>query len=69
MYIKYGKREHRGSLEDSLKTKKTISEKTFQKLLKNYNYYCYDSRCNQILFINTKLQYTWLYMEIINETN
>ena len=67
MKIIYGIREHRGTLKESLKTKKRIRYKEFKKILKDYKYYGYDKRCNQQLYINTKLQYTWLYMELINE--
>lgn len=69
MYIKYGKREHRGTLEESLKTKKEITDKEFSILVNYYTYYGYDNRCNQILFINIKKEYTWLYIEVVNETN
>ena len=70
MNITYGKRKHRGSLEESLKTKKEISEDEFEKLLPEYKYYAFDKRVNQILFIHKNIQktfdrYTWLYIQII----
>ena len=67
MKIIYGIRKQRRTLEESLKTKKIISYKEFKKILKDYKYYGYDKRCNQQLYININLQYTWLYMEFVNE--
>lgn len=62
--VVYGKRQHRGLLQDSLKTTVTISEQEFGELFADYHYYGFDKRCNQILFINTDKVYTWLFIEL-----
>lgn len=63
-FLKYGKRKHRGGLQESLETTCFISEREFQQCLSSYDYYCFDDRCNQILFINTDEEFTWLFIEI-----
>lgn len=67
--ISYGKREHRGGLNESLETAIEISEEEFKELLEDknngYEYYCYDDRCNQIIFLgNYELDYMFLYIQI-----
>lgn len=69
MEYAYGYRQTCGSLEESLKTKVYISETTFKKLLNEYDYYAFDKRCNQFLFIikqPTLLNLTrfWFFIEI-----
>lgn len=67
-FVKYGYRHHRGSLEDSLKTKVYISSKTFEEMLRtgNYHLYAFDYRCNQVLWLY-KTGETWLFIEYVNE--
>lgn len=64
--MKFGLREHRGSLEESLKTVKTISLSTFLSLLDKYEFYCFDDRCQQLLFcvkdLNSPLPF-WLFIQ------
>lgn len=68
--ILYGKREQRGGLQESLDTSLLITEEEFKELLKDYDnngydYYCYDERCNQILFLGDyRLKYQWLYIQL-----
>ena len=66
MKVKYGKREHRGGLKESLATSKYIDEYTFNRLVKKYDYYCVDERCNQIMFIAKDMsrKYIWLFIEV-----
>lgn len=51
--IKYFKRDHRGGLYESLQTQKYITKKEFNQLLTTglYEYYVYDTRVFQYLFI------------------
>lgn len=51
--IKYFTREHRGSLYESMQTMKYITKKRFNELLTTglYEYYAYDTRVFQYLFI------------------
>lgn len=49
--IKLGYRRQCGGLDESLKTIRYISLARFNKLLPEYEYYGYDKRCNQYLFI------------------
>lgn len=70
--FKFGKREHRGSLNESLTTSIQINEEEFKELLNNrdnkYKYYCFDNRCNQILFCGKhELEYMWLFIQITND--
>lgn len=67
--IKFGKRKHRGALQDSLDTSVEIYEEEFKNLIRDknngYNYYCFDNRCNQILFLGKyELDYMWLYIQL-----
>lgn len=66
MIVLYGKREQRGGLNDSLKTSKYIDEFEFNKLVKKYDYYAFDERCNQVMFIakDMSTKYIWLFIEI-----
>lgn len=69
MKVSYFKREHRGGLEESLKTSVEITEQEFKELLKDrnngYEYYCFDSRCNQIIFLGKyELEYMFLFIQI-----
>lgn len=69
MEVTYGKRKHRGGLQESLNTSVEISVEKFKELLNdkhnNYNFYGYDSRCKQILFCgNYDLEYMWLYIQL-----
>lgn len=65
--VKYGKRKHSGGLQDSLNTSEYINENEFNELVKEYDYYAYDERCNQVLFIakDMKREYIWLFIEIV----
>ncbi len=70
--ITYGKREHRGGLTESLATSVKITEQEFKELLNNkdsdYQYYCYDNRCKQILFCGKyELKYMWLFIQLTND--
>jgi hypothetical protein len=70
--FEFGKREHRGGLEESLKTSVEITEQEFKELLNNpdndYKYYCFDNRCNQILFCGKyELDYMWLFIQLTND--
>lgn len=72
MKVSYFKREHRGGLEESLKTSVEITEQEFKELLKNkendYQYYCFDKRCQQIIFLGKYgLKYMFLVIQIENE--
>lgn len=67
--FKFGKRKHRGGLDESLATSVQITEEEFKELLNNkdndYTYYCFDNRCNQILFCGKyELEYMWLYIQL-----
>ena len=69
MKVSYGKREHREGLQESLETSVRISEREFEKLLRDkdndYSYYCFDNRCNQILFLGKyELKYMWLFIQL-----
>jgi len=69
MKVSYGKRIHCGELQESLKTSIKISEYEFKQLLEEpdneYKYYCFDHRCNQILFLGKhELKYMWLFIQI-----
>lgn len=68
-YIKFGKREHRGGLKESLTTSVEITESEFKNLLNDkdngYTYYCFDERCNQIIFLGKyELRYMFLYIQL-----
>lgn len=73
--FKYGTRDHRETLEESLETKKYINSSEFKRLMsKNiYHYYTTDYRCNQILFILNdipkyyKYYTTWIFIEVSEE--
>ena len=72
MKVSYFKREHRGGLEESLKTSVEITEQEFKELLKkkenDYQYYCFDKRCQQIIFLGKyELKYMFLVIQIENE--
>ena len=66
---RYGKRMHRGCLQDSLDTTVYISEDEFRSELdedKDLKFYSVDNRCNQILFLNYNRQdYQWYFIEVI----
>ena len=69
MNYRFGKRIHQGSLTDSLLTSVYITYNEFNSLLKIYEFYTFDERCNQFMFIAkdlTKTDYDWLFIEIIN---
>ena len=69
--IKFGYRRHCGGLKESLETIVYVSETTFNKFLPQYDFYAFDGRCNQILFI-IKNEYEnlttygrfWLFIEV-----
>ena len=70
--FEFGKREHRGGLDESLATSVQITEQEFKELLNDknndYQYYCYDSRCKQILFCGKYgLKYMWLFIQLTND--
>lgn len=67
--MKYGYREHRELLTESLKTKVYCTEEEFRKMAQKYRYYAYDKRCKQIVFIIDNMQQyytepTWLFIEL-----
>ena len=69
--FEFGKREHRYGIEESLATSVQITEDEFKELLNNkdneYEYYCYDNRCKQILFCGKyELKYQWLFIQLTN---
>lgn len=68
MKVRYGYRQHRGGLQESLQTKVYISVDTFKRMLDNktVEYYAFDERCNQVLYINWET-YTWYFIEIQND--
>lgn len=70
MALRFGTREHRGGLDESLATSKYFDEKRFNELLPYYEYYAFDERCNQIMFILKDMEHewrnhpVWLFIEI-----
>ena len=63
--------EHRGGLDEALKTKKKITIEEFNILLPNYHLYAFDERINCIRFLaNNMEQYAvenkpeWLLIKI-----
>lgn len=48
--------EHRGGLDEALKTKKKITIEEFNKLLPNYHLYAFDERINCIRFITNNME-------------
>ena len=70
--IKFGYRRHCGGLNESLKTSRYISLVRFNKLLPEYEYYAYDNRCKQYLFILRNMEERFNcfiqknYMEYVN---
>ena len=68
MKIKFGFRHHRGTLKESLKTQRYISEGLFNSLLLDYAYYGFDNRVNQLLFVIRDMDKverpTWLFIEL-----
>lgn len=68
--MKYYIMEHRGGLDESLKTRKEISEDKFYELLPLYEFYCYDDRinCNRYILKDMEYKYNnytiWLLKEI-----
>lgn len=69
MMISYGIRQHCGSLNESLRFSKLISESTFKNFLYEksfgFKYYAFDKRCNQILFLGIIDNCsTWLFIQI-----
>lgn len=72
MIFKYGKRQQRGSTRESLETSVYMSEYEFQKEFnsKKMKFYCYDTRCNQILFITSRsCEYDWYFIEVRSDEN
>lgn len=51
MTIRFFVRDHRATLEQSLRTMRIISPEQFTNLYKNYEFYGYDKRVMQFLFI------------------
>lgn len=69
MVVRFGYREHRVTLDESLKTRVYISCKTFDKMIKSdtFDYYGYDPRCHQYLWLNA--HYNWLFIELVCHEN
>lgn len=73
--IKYFKRDHCGGLYESLQTQKYITKSQFNDLLTTglYEYYAYDTRVFQYLFIlkdiekNYKKYTTYIGLEVIDQ--
>lgn len=49
--LKFGYRRHCGGLNESLNTRIYISQERFNQLLPEYEYYAYDDRCKEYVFI------------------
>lgn len=49
--INYGYRRQSGGLDESLLTSHYLTREQFARLLHEYEYYGYDERCHQFLFI------------------
>ena len=73
LFIKYFKREHCGGLAESLATQKYISKKEFNELLPKYEFYAYDNRVFQYLFILRDIEKyfkkytTYIGLEVIQQ--
>lgn len=70
--MKYGFRDHRSTLQESLQTKQYISYYDFGKRSQNYRFYAYDKRCRQLMFIIDNMKHhldepTWLFIELEGE--
>ena len=70
--MKFGYRDHRSTLQESLQTKQYISINDFTKRSKNYRFYAYDNRCKQLMFIRDEMEHhytepTWLFIELERE--
>lgn len=68
---KFGLRKHRGGLKESLETIKYISEDEFKRILPKYEYYAFDERVNQVMFLHKHfmkkvVKYDWLFIQFIN---
>ena len=67
--MRYYEMEHRGSLQDALKTKKEITKERYHQIKNKYCFYCYDERINCYRYIlrlrrNLIGKYTtWLLVE------
>ena len=63
--VRYGYRQHKGGLEESLRTKVYIRQEQFNTMLSSgkFHVYGFDSRCNQLLWLSSTTQ-TWLFVEI-----
>lgn len=67
MKISFGKRPLRGGLKESLKEAEKISKKEFEALLPNYEYYCFDERVKQFVFVSKQMKkdfYTYIFIQI-----
>lgn len=65
--LRFGKRKHRGSLEDSLKTSKAITEREFMNMIGDYHPYWFDKRVRQVMFIANDLEHakwSWLFIQL-----
>ena len=51
------KRDHKGGLRESLETSKEITREDFELAIKRCNYYGYDERIDQLLWLD--MDYTW----------
>ena len=56
MTIRFFVRDHRSTLEQSLRTTIYISPEQFKNLYKNYEFYGYDKRVMQFLFIARNIE-------------
>lgn len=65
VFLKYGYRQHKSTLEESLKTSVAISSRSFDNHLQSgrFRFYCYDERCNQILWLSDDTE-MWLFIEL-----
>ena len=64
--ISFGVRKHSGGLKESILTTKYISENDFNSIINKYDYYGFDERVNQIMFISKDMRenYTWAFIQI-----
>ncbi len=63
----FGTRKHCGGLEESLKTSKEITKENFIShiLSLEWEYYGYDERVNQLLWVNLNYKdFQWLFIQL-----
>lgn len=65
VFTKYGYRQHRSTLVESLKTSVAISSRSFDNMLQSgrFSFYCFDDRCNQLLWLSDDTE-MWLFVQV-----